>query len=313
MASFIVKSPGLLSTVQDRGRYGLQRFGLPVAGVMDDFSMSLANIIVGNLHDEAVLELTLWGPELVFTDSTYIAITGANMEPELDGKAVPLNSCIKVKNGSLLRFPNLRSGCRSYLAFRGGMDIEPVLGSRSTFMRAGLGGLEGRKLNAGDEIALRPAKGRCPKIQVPKIIIPDYGPVQEIRILRGPEAGHVSESTFQKLCTEEYRITDQSDRMGYRLEGPELQHIKGQGEIISAGIVRGTIQLPGNGQPIILLSDRQTTGGYSRIAVVATADLSLLAQMKPGDSLFFREVGLVEARKALLERELGLRRLLHKV
>lgn len=303
MSSLIILSPGLLTTVQDEGRHGFQRFGLPVAGAMDVFSMRLANILVGNEPGEAVLETTLLGPEIIFTGKCRIAITGADMGAELNGKELELNSCIPVKKNSVLRFRGIRTGCRSYIAFSGGLELQPVLGSCSTYTRAGIGGLDGRALKAGDEITIRARKGKCPKIHIPEGLLSDIEAPINLRVLPGPEAGASADSEFGQLCSSAYRISEQSDRMGYRLVGSEIRHSVGTGDIVSAGVPSGTVQLPGNGQPIILLADRQTTGGYARIALVATVDLPLLGQAVPGQYVQFRECSMEEARAALLEKE----------
>jgi antagonist of KipI len=302
MPSVIIHSAGLLTTVQDAGRYGYQRYGMPVSGAMDIFSYEVANLLVGNDPGAACLEATIAGPEIVFTDETYVAVTGADMGPYINGKSIQLNTAVIVKQGDKLGFTGLKNGCRSYIAFAGGIDFPLVMGSRSTYLRACIGGLEGRALRDGDELPLGEAKGKIRISSIPGNLIPEYKHSQIIRIVSGPEAQCFETEGLRNFLTTEYQVTAQSDRMGYRLSGEMIIHKEGKSGIISAGISAGTVQVPGNGQPIVLMADRQTSGGYSRIANVITVDLTLLAQMKPGDTLRFKELTLDRARQLLLDR-----------
>ena len=330
MATVIVKTAGLLTTVQDRGRYGYQRFGMPVSGAMDVFSLELANLLVGNDPGDACLEATISGPELEFTGPTWVAITGADMDPRLNGQGIPMNTTIDVRPGDRLWFRGLRSGCRAYIAFAGGISVPPVMGSRSTYLRAGIGGFQGRALMPGDELPigdetlipsgdrfllkgaepLSPpgrlssdyARRKPPLKKLPEGLIPEYKHEQTIRIISGPEAHYFEITGLRSFLSTDYTVTAQSDRMGYRLSGESIRHKEGMTNIISAGISLGTVQVPGDGQPIILMADRQTSGGYARIANVITADLTLLAQMRPGDVIRFRETTLEHARKLYLDR-----------
>ncbi len=321
MATVIVHTAGLLTTVQDRGRYGYQRFGMPVSGAMDVFSLELANLLVGNDPGDACLEATISGPELEFTGATWIAITGADMDPHLNGQDIPMNTAIDVRPGDRLGFRGLRSGCRAYIAFAGGIAVPPVMGSRSTYLRAGIGGFHGRALMPGDELSLGEsdhlsslgqlsagaAKRKLRSKKVPEGLIPEYKHEQTIRIISGPEAHYFEIAGLRSFLSTEYTVTAQSDRMGYRLSGEPIKHREGMTNIISAGISLGTVQVPGDGQPIILMADRQTSGGYARIACVITVDLTLLAQMRPGDIISFGETTLDHASKFYLDRmiELG--------
>jgi len=309
MASIIIQSPGLLTTVQDCGRYGYQRFGMPVSGAMDTFSLQLANILVGNDINEACLEATLFGPEITFTSSGAIAICGADMTPILNGKSISLYKTIEVNAGSKLSFSGLKSGSRTYIAFAGGIDIPTVMGSRSTYMRAKVGGVEGRALKAGDEITLGTISKKIQKREIPIDFIPKYQSNQTVQIIPGPEVKSFELEGIRSFLTTEYVVSDQSDRMGYRLTGSSIKHHSGSADIISAGISIGTIQVPGNGQPIILMADRQTTGGYARLANVISTDLTLAAQLKPGDKIRFREVSLEKAQEQIITRENYLRKL----
>jgi len=306
MATVIVHTAGLLTTVQDRGRYGYQRFGMPVSGAMDVFSLELANLLVGNDPGDAGLEATISGPELEFTGATWIAITGADMDPHLNGQGIPMNTPIDVRPGDRLGFRGLRSGCRAYIAFAGGIAVPPVMGSRSTYLRAGIGGFQGRAIMPGDELPLgeleslspsdlliRGADQRKPRLKkLPDGLIREYKHEQLIRVISGPEAHYFEIAGLRSFLSTEYTVTAQSDRMGYRLTGEPIRHKEGMTNIISAGISLGTVQVPGDGQPIILMADRQTSGGYARIANVIAADLTLIAQMRPGDKIRFKETTL---------------------
>jgi len=306
MATVIVHKAGLLTTVQDRGRYGFQRFGMPVSGAMDIFSLELANLLVGNEPGEACLEATITGPELEFTGSSLVAITGADMDPNLNGQGIPMNTAIDVRPGDRLGFRGLRSGCRAYVAFAGGIAVPQVMGSRSTYIRAGIGGHQGRAIIQGDELPLgetgplspfnqlsTDTAKRKPRLKkLPEGLIPEYKHEQTIRIIPGSEANYFELSGLRSLLSTEYKVTAQSDRMGYRLSGEPIRHKEGMTNIISAGISLGTVQVPGDGQPIILMADRQTSGGYARIANVITVDLTILAQMRPGDKVHFKETTL---------------------
>lgn len=302
MATVIVHTAGLLTIVQDRGRYGYQRFGMPVSGAMDVFSLELANLLVGNDPGDACLEATISGPELEFTVATWLAITGADMDPHLNGQGIPMNIAIDARPGDRLEFRGLRSGCRAYIAFAGGIAVAPVMGSRSTYLRAGIGGHQGRALMPGDELLLGEPVGKPRLKRIPEGLIPEYNHEQTIRIISGPEAHYFEIAGLHSFLSTEYTVTAKSDRMGYRLSGEPIKHREGMTNIISAGISPGTVQVPGDGQPIILMADRQTSGGYARIANVITADLTLLAQMRPGDKIFFNETSLEIAQQLCIER-----------
>lgn len=302
MASVIINRAGLLTTVQDTGRYGYQRYGMPVSGAMDTFSCELANLLVGNDPGDACLEATVAGPELLFTGETTVAVTGADLGPHINGNSIPLNSALSVKQGDRLGFTGLKSGCRSYIAFAGGVAVPAVMGSRSTYLRAGIGGFQGRALMPGDELPLGEPRGNPRLKKIPVGLVPEYKHEQTIRIIPGPEAHYFEIEGLRSFLSTEYRVTAQSDRMGYRLSGEVIMHREGRAGIISAGISAGTVQVPGDGQPIILMADRQTSGGYARIANVISVDLTLLAQMKPGDTIRFTETTLDHARQLYIDR-----------
>lgn len=302
MPSLLIHSAGLFTTVQDAGRYGYQRYGMPVAGAMDPFSLRLANMLVGNEPGAACLEATIVGPEIEFTDTTTVAVTGADMGLCINGRSAAMNTTLTLRKGDMLSFTGLVSGCRSYISFAGGIDVPEVMGSRSTYLRAAVGGFEGRALRNGDVVQLGKAHGKVKVKELPEGAIPLYESSQTIHIISGPEADRFEIEGLRSFLTAEYTVTDRSDRMGYRLDGEQIVHKPGGADIISAGLSAGTIQVPGDGKPIVLMADRQTTGGYARIANVITADLTLVAQMKPGDAMRFREVTLDHARELLRQR-----------
>ena len=313
-----VHRAGILSTLQDRGRYGYQRFGVPVGGVMDDYSHRLANLLVDNPEDEATLELTLAGPCVEFTEDALVAICGADLAPSVAGRNVPAARPVLIKAGSLLDFGACRLGCRAYLAVGGGFDVPRVMGSKSTYLRGSVGGYRGRALKRGDLVPTGRARAEiypmlqaqlargdafaCPKWSVTAnsaFLAHDH---HRIRFVWGRHAERFSEATRQQFCTVEFRIASNSDRMGYRLEGPELERTQ-TSEILSEAVAFGTIQVPPDGQPIVLMANRQTTGGYPRIGEVVTVDLPLLAQLPPGDTVRFEPVSLEESQQLYLQRE----------
>jgi biotin-dependent carboxylase-like uncharacterized protein len=294
MAKIIIEKAGLLSTIQDCGRFGYQRFGMPVSGAMDIFSLQTANKLVGNPTGAAVIEATLIGPEISFSQEMTISVCGAGMSPVINGQAVPMYKSISVNRGDLLSFTPLSYGCRAYIAFAGGIDVPLVMGSRSTYIRAKIGGVQGRALIAGDSINIFPSEKREPlSYKIEESDIPDYKSDRPIRIISGPEVKRLGFQGIQSFLTSEFKISEQSDRMGLRLTGPEVKMKNGGHDIISAGISLGTIQLPGNGHPIILMADRLTTGGYARIANVVKEDLTRIAQFRPGDFVKFEEYHLM--------------------
>jgi antagonist of KipI len=297
MPGIHIESPGLLSTIQDLGRFGYQRYGMPVSGAMDSHCLRLANLLVGNAPDAAGIEATLMGPTLRFSAGTRVALCGAGMQGMINDSQVPCYQALEVKGGDLLHFVGQESGCRMYIAFAGGVDVPLVMGSRSTYLRAGIGGHEGRALRKGDVLPLGNA---VPPAEPPTALpeqIPDYLSNAPIRIIPGPEVSRLASKGVISLLTSEYQVSGHSDRMGYRLEGEPIGLNTPSADIISAGIAMGTIQVPGNGQPIILMADRQTTGGYVRAAVVASVDLGRVAQLRPGDTVTFAEISPEEARR----------------
>ena len=303
-ASFEILDPGLLTTVQDRGRYGYQRYGVPVSGAMDEFALRMANIMAGNDQNAATLEVTVQGPKIEFHTSTWIAVTGADISLEVDGRPIPMWESVEIEEGSVLSFGDLRDGMRAYVAVRGGINVPLVMGSRSTYLKGRFGGLEGRALKAGDILSTLPAEPdttlpkRLPRNYTP----PVYGGIHRLRVVLGPQDHAFDQTTISKFLTSRYRIHADSDRMGYMLDGPKIEH-RESADIVSDGNPPGAIQIHGDGVPRILLSDRGTTGGYTKIGTVISVDLSGLAQALPGQSVSFRQVTVEEAQEALREQE----------
>jgi len=300
-----VVNPGLLSTVQDLGRTGYRAFGMPLAGAMDRYACTMANLLTGNRSDAAVVEMTMRGARLRFSQRAYVAVCGADMQGELNGRKVRNWSAFPVASGDELAFGYAERGCRSYVAFHGGIAVPTVMGSRSTYLRAGLGGFQGRALKAGDVLAVKPA-GALPSqpVELPLRLVPEYAADVLLRAMAGPQDDHFSAEGLRTFWNSEYVVTVQNDRMGYRLEGPAMAHgnfAADQGaDIVSDALCPGAIQVPGSGMPIIMGADCQSTGGYAKIATVIGADLSKVAQMKAGDRVRFVPCSDAEAVAALV-------------
>jgi antagonist of KipI len=294
---------GFFTTVQDLGRYGYQRYGVPVSGAMDLFGLRAANVLVGNPQSAAALEITLVGPRVRFLADAIVAITGADLQPQLDDRPLPGWRPFVAPEGAVLSFGHARDGLRAYLAVAGGIDVPAVLGSRSTFTRGGLGGFDGRALQAGDRIrtgvtGLDRVEGRA---FAPENI-PVYGHDHAVRIVLGPQDEAFTCEGISTFLSAVYSLTPKSDRIGLRLSGPRVSH-KASPDIVSDGIPFGAVQVAGDGLPMILTADRGTTGGYTKLATVISADLPRLAQALPGDRVSFREISLAEAHRALREQE----------
>lgn len=305
--SITVERAGPLTTVQDLGRPGHQHEGVPVGGAMDDVALRLANLLAGNAPDAAALEATLAAPTLRFARETRVALAGADMGWTIDGRAVAGWRSATVPAGGVLMGTMARSGCRAYIAVAGGIDVAPVLGSRATLVAAGLGGAGGRALRAGDVLATGDAE-RAGGAQasgarsVSPSARPAYGSV--VRLVAGPRLDALTPASRARFLGEPLGVSAQSDRMGVRLElGGEPLALRDRQELLTAGVTMGTVQLPPGGAPIILMADRQTTGGYPRLGEVATVDLPLVAQLKPGDRVRFAVLSLAEAQRLYLARE----------
>lgn len=284
--------PGALSTFQDQGRIGFQKYGITSSGSMDVRSAAMANALVGNDPKEAVLEMTVLGPILQFSSPAVAAVAGAPMPLTLNQKPVPMNTSFSIQPGDLLSFGGVSAGCRSYLAVKGGFALEPVMGSCSTNIKCRIGGFQGRPLNSGDEIPL--------SLEDPGSFTPKTLPVIScpkevtLRTVAGPQEESFTEAGKQTFYSSAYQVSDSADRMGYKLIGTPVENT-GSVDIISDGIVFGSVQIPPSGMPIVMMADHQTTGGYAKIATVISCDLPLLAQTKPGDTVRFAPVSIQEA------------------
>jgi len=303
-----VIKPGMLTTVQDLGRWGYQAEGVPVAGPMDCCAHRAANALVGNAPDLATLEVTLLGPELEVSDERGIAIVGAEFAVTLDGREVPWNSAFVANAGSRLRFGARRRGARAYVAVAGGIATPPTLGSRATHLIGAMGGVQGRALQAGDVLPLgRVARAALPAVRARagSALPPLPSGHARVRVLEGPQADYFEASALDALQSGPYIISNTSDRMGFRLEGPTLRHARGA-DIISDATPLGVLQVPAEGQPILLMADRQTAGGYPKLATVISADIPIAGQLGPGDAISFVVCSLREAMAALIAQERAL-------
>lgn len=297
-----VLAGGLCTTVQDRGRWGWQTHGVPVSGPMDPWAFRAGQALVGNSESEAALECTITGPTVQFTADTRIALTGARWDAALEtGDRIAGDRAYDVRAGSVLRVGRALRGARGYLACAGGFDTNVVLGSRATHVGVRLGGVEGRALRDGDVIALGSRVGAARPCRIAQWGEPPTGGAR-VRILRGPHADWFSPGSIDAFTRDRYVVTPESDRMGYRLEGRALSH-KGEADIISEAVTLGTIQVPADGQPIVLMADRQTTGGYPKLATVIAADIGIVGQLAPGAWVAFEWCSRQEAAAALLARE----------
>ena len=304
-----VLRPGLFTTIQDLGRRGYQRFGVSVSGAMDPWALTVGNRLVSNPDRAAGLEITLQGPELFFEHSLSIAITGADLSPTRDGHALPMWTVVTMQAGSRLQFGVRRRGTRAYLAVAGGIDTPVQLGSRATHVRSRLGGLAGGPLRKADRLVVRsPAQARDGHALSPAHH-PHYSASPTVRVMPGPQVGHFIEEALERLTRGPYRVTSESDRMGYRLEGMALPH-RTSADIISEAVSIGSIQVPPNRQPILLMADCQPTGGYTKLATMIGADRHLAAQVGPGDSLSFMVVTAKEASELFRSLHAELDRLL---
>ena len=296
MRTIEILDGGLFTTVQDLGRVGYQRYGVAVSGAMDAFALRAANRLTGNADSEAGLEITLVGPEVRFRQQVLIAVTGADIGACMDGRPFQMWRTTAVRAGSVLSFSGLRDGMRSYVAVDGGIDVPVVLGSRSTSTRSRLGGVEGRRLQTGDVLALGdPAAGRAAirRAMAPSEI-PTYRHEHRVRVVLGPQDDAFTDGGRSTFVTAVYTMTSQSDRIGCRFDGPRIAH-RTSADIVSDGTSLGIVQVSGDGMPIVLMADRGTTGGYTKIATVISADVSRLAQAAPGDRVRFEAVDLDEA------------------
>ena len=318
--SLFIRHPGLLTTVQDLGRTGYQKDGIVVSGAMDAPALRVANLLVGNAENTAGLEITLRGPRIRFDADHLIALTGAQLSPTLNGQPGAQNRLVWVAAGTELAFGAPAAGTRAYLAVAGGLAITPVLGSQSTYLRAGFGGWHGRALQPGDRLPTnaptllsqqlgQALAGRAPQAAWVQAgwtpgpaLCPAPRPAPVIRAIAGPEYEQFSSVSQRAFWAQPFVVSPEADRMGYRLQGSALER-KTQTELLSGAVTFGTVQVPAGGQAIVLLADHQTTGGYPRLAQVITADFPALAQARPGQALRFQQVSLAEAQALYLVQE----------
>ncbi|WGQ11656.1 biotin-dependent carboxyltransferase family protein [Pedobacter gandavensis] len=289
---------GMLTTIQDLGRIGYRKDGVIESGAMDKDALLMGNLLLGNEETEAGLECTLSGPTLLFENEALIAITGADLSAEIDGAAVEMWRPILVAKGAVLSFGEALAGCRAYLTVQGGFDIPQVLGSYSTYLRAGFGGFEGRALKKGDQIAFKqdiPVLPERLNWSLSRGMYASLNP-EVIRVIKGPEFDLFQEKSIADLFIKAFTISNAADRMGYQLEGPLLQ-LKTNKEMLSSAVAFGTVQVTAEGSPVVLMADHQTTGGYPRILQVLSVDLGKSAQLRSGQVIQFEMLTLRQAQK----------------
>ena len=309
----IVTRAGFFSSVQDLGRTGFREFGVSLSGALDPFALRVANLVVGNDERAAGLEITLGGLQLRFNDERIVAWCGGEFDVHIGVALLPAGHAALVRPGDELKFGRPQIGCRAWLAISGGVDVPIVLGSRSTDLRANFGGFDGRALRDGDVIPLGPRPGSpIPATTIsswtaPHDWVSPAKPSPILRFLSGMDWTRFNASTLQRLTSEPFAVSPDSDRMGVRLTGPELPRADNV-DLISEAVVPGTVQVPPSGQPILLLGDCQTIGGYPKIAQVITVDLGMAAQVRAGDRVRFLEVSFGDAHQLFLQRERSLER-----
>lgn len=308
--AFEVLEAGILTTIQDLGRYGFSQFGVPPSGALDTFSFRAGNLLVGNREEEASLEVTLMGLKLMTLKEVVVAITGGDLYPTLNGEPLAMWRTHLLVEGDVIHFRKVQAGCRAYLAVAGGFIVPRMMGSSSTYLSGKFGGLEGRKLRRGDILYSLDLSSSLNKLGLRFPIDWISFPEKEgyLRVIPGPQDHHFTEEGFQTFCSSPYHVTPQCDRMGVRLEGPKIGRRPDVEEsIISEGLIAGAIQVPGDGKPIIILTEL-VTGGYTKIATIISTDLPKVAQLKPGDQVRFTPISLGEAHDLLGEQEERLKR-----
>ena len=307
---FEVLEPGILTTIQDLGRYGFSQVGVPPSGALDTFALRVGNLLAGNKGREACLEITLMGFKIKALREVVIAITGGDLSPVLNEDPLEMWRTHLLVEGDIIQFKKVRTGCRAYFTVGGGFAVPRIMGSSSTYLSGKFGGFEGRALRRGDVLFAFDIPSPLNKLG---LRFPgDWLPLWKkeavfLRVLPGPQDHHFTERGFQIFCSSSYRVTPQSDRMGIRLEGPKIERRSDVEEsIISEGLISGAIQVPGDGKPIIILTEL-VTGGYTKIATIISTDLQKVAQLKPGDYVRFKAVSVEEAHLLLREQEERLR------
>jgi len=295
-----VHHPGFLCSVQDEGRSGYEKFGVPASGPMDTFALKAANLLADNPRGAACIEFGVEGPRFAFNEDCIIAVTGAGFKLFLQGQPMPLWTAIAVRRGWQAYLEKVPGGNWGYLAISGGITTDQVMGSRSTYLRGGFGGFQGRLLQAGDVLP----SGRPPYSfiglagrQVPGEVLPAYSDTPVLEVILGPQEERFPREGIEAFLSQPYKVSITSDRMGYRLEGAVIPHLDGA-DILSDGMMFGSVQVPASGQPIVMMSEHPTTGGYTKIATVVSADLPVLAQCTPGKSQVCFKLTSVEAAQA---------------
>ena len=307
--AFEVLEPGILTTIQDLGRYGFSQFGVPPSGALDPFSFTVANLLVGNQEPESSLETTVMGLKLKAFRESVIAIAGGDLSPTLNGEPFEMWRTHLLVEGDVISFKRVRTGCRAYLAISGGFIVPKIMGSRSTYLSGKFGGLQGRALKRGDILYSLPIQSSLTKLglRFPSQWIPQWEKEVLLRVIPGPQDYHFTHQGFQTFCSSSYQVTPRCDRMGVRLDGPKIERRSDVEEsIISEGLIAGAIQVPGDGKPIIILTEL-VTGGYTKIATVISSDLTKVAQLKPGDRVRFFPISIEEAHQLIWEQEERLR------
>ena len=315
---------GFLTTVQDLGRAGLREFGISPGGALDPHAMRVANLLVGNDESAAGLEITFGGLRLRFADDRIVAWCGGNFDARTGSTMLPAGHPALVRSGEDLSIESPAIGCRAWVAISGGIDVPIVLGSRSSDLKAGFGGINGRPIRDGEEVPLgknpERSKNLAEKLDAQRVAPwkPPHGwssTAQRealLRFVRGMDESHCASGAMETFSSESFFVSLDSDRMGVRLDGRRLDR-SSNADLVSEAVVPGTVQLPPSGKPILLLNDCQTIGGYPKIAHVITVDLSIAAQLRPGDTVRFREVSLADAHRAWLERERDLEQFRHGI
>ena len=304
VATFEVLESGILTTIQDLGRYGFSQFGVPPSGALDTFSLRVSNLLVGN-DEEAGLEITLMGLRIRALKEVVIAITGGALSPTLNGEPVEMWRTHLLLQDDVIAFKKVSAGCRAYLSAGGGFVVPKIMGSSSTYLSGKFGGLEGRSLRRGDVLYTSNSSSSLDKLglRFPSDWIPSLEKEVLLRVIPGPQDHHFTEKGFQTLTSSSYEVTPQCDRMGIRLEGPRIERrTDAEESIISEGLISGAVQVPGDGKPIIILTEL-VTGGYTKIATIISTDLPRVAQIKPGDRVKFKRISIEEAHHLLKEQD----------
>jgi biotin-dependent carboxylase-like uncharacterized protein len=305
VAAFEVIEPGILTTIQDNGRFGFSQFGVPPSGALDPYSYRVSNLLVNNQGNEACLETTLVGLKLRALGEFIISITGGDFAPILNGESLEMWRTHLLIEGDVIAFKKVRSGCRAYLSTSGGFVVPEVMGSSSTYLSGKFGGLEGRPLRKGALLYRFDSSSPLNRIglRFPDEWIPLFEKEATLRVIPGPQDDHFTQEGFHTFCSSAYKVSPQCDRMGIRLNGPRIERRPDVEEsIISEGFLPGAIQVPGDGKPIIILTEL-VTGGYTKIAAIISTDLTKAAQLKPGDRVRFKPISIEEAHSLLKEQE----------